>query len=250
MAERPRILLVPSLTELEWAVRPLLEEWAEVASYDAPGLDAELPPGTLTSQAAAEAGLAELDRLGWGRAIVVGDELGSLAAVLLASRRPESVAALVLGHPIVSLDMTSDARPLNEAVIQAHVQLAGTSFRAFVREQFRAWMGLHATPAAGADERAEQYLARVPHEAANRFYAHVLEHARRYEALLRDAFAGLPEAPVLLVAHEGCLMFTHEGFEQAAEALPQAETATTQQKPSVDPAFAERLREFVERQAG
>ena len=39
--ERPRLLLVPMLTEVEWVIRPLLEEWAEVASYDAPGVGDE-----------------------------------------------------------------------------------------------------------------------------------------------------------------------------------------------------------------
>jgi hypothetical protein len=29
-----RLLLVPSFTELEWGIRPQLEEWAEIASFD------------------------------------------------------------------------------------------------------------------------------------------------------------------------------------------------------------------------
>ena len=36
--DRPRVLLVPTLTEVEWKIRPLIEEWAEVASFDAPGV--------------------------------------------------------------------------------------------------------------------------------------------------------------------------------------------------------------------
>ena len=35
---RPRLLLVPSFTELEWGIRPELEEWAEVVSFDCPGV--------------------------------------------------------------------------------------------------------------------------------------------------------------------------------------------------------------------
>ena len=27
--DRPRVLLVPTLTEIEWKIRPLIEEWAE-----------------------------------------------------------------------------------------------------------------------------------------------------------------------------------------------------------------------------
>ena len=39
--ERPRLLILPEFTELEWTIIPLLEEWAEVASYDAPGVGDE-----------------------------------------------------------------------------------------------------------------------------------------------------------------------------------------------------------------
>jgi hypothetical protein len=35
---RPRLLLVPSFTELEGGILPLLEEWAEVATFDMPGV--------------------------------------------------------------------------------------------------------------------------------------------------------------------------------------------------------------------
>jgi hypothetical protein len=36
------LLLVPSFTELEWEpIRPQLEEWAEVASFDLPGVGDE-----------------------------------------------------------------------------------------------------------------------------------------------------------------------------------------------------------------
>ena len=37
---RPRILLVPHFSELDWRIKPLLEEWAHVASFDAPGVGA------------------------------------------------------------------------------------------------------------------------------------------------------------------------------------------------------------------
>jgi hypothetical protein len=36
---RPRLLLVPEFTEVEWTqIRPQLDEWADVASYDPPGV--------------------------------------------------------------------------------------------------------------------------------------------------------------------------------------------------------------------
>jgi hypothetical protein len=38
---KPRILLIPAFSELEWRIRPQLEQWAEVASFDAPGVGEE-----------------------------------------------------------------------------------------------------------------------------------------------------------------------------------------------------------------
>jgi len=37
---RPRLLLIPEFTEVTWTIKPRLEEWAEVASYDPPGVGA------------------------------------------------------------------------------------------------------------------------------------------------------------------------------------------------------------------
>ena len=54
--DRPRVLLVPTLTEVEWKIRPLIEEWAEVASFDAPGVGDE-PATTLTPEAISPEGL-------------------------------------------------------------------------------------------------------------------------------------------------------------------------------------------------
>ena len=250
MAERPRLLLLPSLTELEWTIRPLLEEWAEVATYDAPGVGDEPSSEGSPFASRARRGLAELDRRGWDRCVVVGDELGSLGSLLLARDRPEAVRALVLGHPIVSFDLQSERRSLNGGVVAAHVQLAEASHRAFVREQFRSWVGLRGEPADEADPLAERFLARVPRVVATRFYGDVLDNARRYARELIAAVDTRPRVPTLLVHHEGCLMFTREGFAEAAGRMPDAETASTHSKPSVDPAFAAILREFVGRLPG
>lgn len=250
MADRPRILLIPNLTELEWVVRPQLEEWADVASYDGPGVGDEPPLRGLRPHETAERGLAELDRLGWDRCVVVADELGALAGLLAARRRPDAVQALVLGHPVVRVAFGGERSSFNEGVARAHVQLADASFRPFLREQLRAWMGLHGQPVEAADALAESYLARVPADVVRASHAQLLEHAQRYEADVRDALAALQHVPKLLFEHEGCLLFTHEGFEDAAAAMPDAETAATPQKPSVDPAFSEIVREFVARTAG
>ncbi|MGH2982748.1 MAG: hypothetical protein ACRDK5_00605, partial [Solirubrobacterales bacterium] len=80
---RPRILLVPTVTEVEWAIKSLLEEWAEVASFDAPGVGGE--PATETTQEAIVArGLAEIEGRGWEDCVIVGDEAGAVQAVRIA----------------------------------------------------------------------------------------------------------------------------------------------------------------------
>jgi hypothetical protein len=61
---RPRLLLIPGISELEWVIRPKLEEWAEVAAFDAPGVGDEPPADTYDSSALAERSAAKIDRLG------------------------------------------------------------------------------------------------------------------------------------------------------------------------------------------
>ena len=242
---RPRILLVPTLTELEWTIKPLLEEWADVASYDAPGMGDEPPPDGLLTPAAARRGLAELDRRGWDRCVVAGDEFGSLAAVLLARARPDAVEALVIGHATISYSRSGDRPAVNPAVTDGLAQLAEADFRSFVRQEFRAWHGERSAmaDAPGPDRLAEGYLERVSHEQANAFFRELVDHEEDIAPLIRGAIEGV-EMPLLLVRHEGCLMFTEEGYEDAVAALPDAARASTRDKPTVDPAFSEILREF------
>src|SRR5688500_4465061 len=112
---RPRLLLVPSFTELEWGIRPSLEEWAEVACFDTPGVGGEpLPAGIEIDpsrapelldrwrDAAAERGLEEVDRRGWDRFLVVSDGHGAPTATRLARRRRQSVLGLAIGHACLS----------------------------------------------------------------------------------------------------------------------------------------------------
>jgi hypothetical protein len=61
------------------------------------------------------------------------------------------------------------------------------------------------------------------------------------ETLNRLAARGVP---MLFAKHDGCLMFTPEGYADALAAFPDAETFTTPEKPSASPAFAEALRTF------
>jgi hypothetical protein len=61
---RPRILLCPQFTEVEWRIAPQLAEWAEVATFDAPGVGDEPGPadGELDRRHVVERGLQEVKR--------------------------------------------------------------------------------------------------------------------------------------------------------------------------------------------
>ena len=52
------------------------------------------------------------------------------------------------------------------------------------------------------------------------------------------------DVPMLLVEHEGCLLWTDEGYQDFITAFPGQRTAAMAIKPSVNPEFAELLREF------
>jgi pimeloyl-ACP methyl ester carboxylesterase len=244
---RPRILLVPSLTELEWTIRPLLEEWADVASYDGPGIGGEPSADGTRSEATARRGLVELDRRGWERCVVVGDAFGIAAATLLAAARPEAVQGLALGHAMISFSRTGERPALNPAVADAYAQIAEMGVRAFVRHDLRTWQGQgEAPPGPDADEFAEAYLARVSHQATIDFPRELSGREAQLEQRLRSALRGL-DAPLLLAQHRGCLVCTPEGYDDAVAAFPDAARAKTELKPSIDPAFAEILRGFCER---
>jgi pimeloyl-ACP methyl ester carboxylesterase len=139
--ERPKLLLVPQLTEVEWLIQPLLEEWAEVASYDVPGVGGEPPVDDFGPEAVAARGLAELDRRGWQRCVLVVDEFGAPAAAVLASRRPEAIQAVAFGHARLSNAMEGDAPALNAEVFAACASLVRHDTKTFVRQLFKLTQG-------------------------------------------------------------------------------------------------------------
>jgi hypothetical protein len=242
--ERPRLLMLPEFTELEWTIIPLLEEWAEVASYDAPGVgdemvtDAELErlvaDGTHRRAAVAARGLEEADRRGWDRFVVVSDSGGGLPACRLARMRPDAVAGMALGHACLTLDSEGERAPINVEVEAAMNQLANQDREKFVQHALT-----QVTGGAYDTELAGRLLERVPIK--------LLVGAWFQGGDDRvDELIGSLDLPLLLVKHQGCLMYTDEGFEDAAAAFPRAATASVEDKPSVSEEFADRLREFCE----
>src|SRR3954447_13411122 len=122
-----RLLLVPAFSELQWTIKPMLEQWAEVASFDPPGVgDEPVPEGlelhpdmplearrsalTEWRRVSAVRGLEEVDRLGWERFFVVADGEGIPTGLRIAAGRLDGVMGLALGHAALSRS-TEGERP-------------------------------------------------------------------------------------------------------------------------------------------
>jgi hypothetical protein len=247
---RCRLLLVPSFTELEWGVRPSLEEWADVASFDTPGVGAEPVPASVGTnperqddrlarwrEAAVERGLAEIDRHGWERLVIATDSHGAPTAVGIALRRKGAVAGLALGHASLSHARRGARAPIREGVWEAMAQLAKTGGDAFVR------YGIAQMTLGGiSEERAAEMLERFPDTA---LISEMVEALGESPEPIRDDLAELG-VPLLLAKHEGCLARTDEGFEDIVAAFPEARTVLCPEACSSSPAFAQALRAFCE----
>lgn len=236
--ERPRLLLVPMLTEVEWVIKPLLEEWADVASYDAPGIGDEPPVGDPGSEATGRRGLEEADRRGWDAFIVVADEFGVVAASHLGVAAGDRLQAIALGHARVSNRTTGPQAALNHEVLLGIQSLLRTDPRTFVRQLFKMTGGEGGAGGYG-ELMVDEFLRRVPMDVAEHFY-----QARPSEGEVLRAQLESLDVPILLAQHRGCIMFTEDGFEGAVAALPDARVHRCDEKPSTSPDFVEVLRDF------
>ena len=164
MMDRPRILLVPNLTEIEWHESGRIEEWAEVASYDAPGVGDE-PPASPTSarRQSARRGLEELERRGWDRCFVVGRRVRRRGRRAYCGDRAGRRTGMALGHARLSNATDGDRAPLNREVYAGCTSLIRTMPRAFIRQLFRMTGG--ETMEGGYSEKmVDEYRRRVPVE--------------------------------------------------------------------------------------
>ena len=250
---RPRLLLVPSFTELEWGIRPALEEWADVASFDCPGMgdnkipfDLDLDPDrraellSLWRDAAAELGLEVLDRQGWDRFLVVTDSYGAPTAVRIAKARRESVDGLALGHAALSHSTQGDRAPERPGVSAAMVQLARQGSKAFVR------YGIAQLTRGGVDEQtAQEMVERFPDMD---LVTATLEALDAEAEPIGDDLAAL-NTPLLLAKHDGCLGSTDEGFEDVVAAFPDADAVICPEMCASSPTFADALRSFCRKLA-
>jgi len=237
----PRILLCPQFTELEWAIAPQIEEWAEVARFDSPGVGNEPMPAGATlidRQNVVRRALQEVDRLGWDSYFVVGDAWGSATAAHVAARRPEPVRGIALGHAALHYQ-SEGARPaVNGEVVAAMTQLLRTDYDSFVS------YGITQFTQGGFDEElSARMVERFP---PNEVAARVWEMNVMRAEPIGDLLSGL-DKPLLFSKHDGCLVFTAEGFEDAIAAFPDASQITMHKPSGASEEFAEGLREFCER---
>jgi hypothetical protein len=245
-----RLLLVPSFTELEWGIRPSLEEWAEVATFDMPGVgDEPLPPGLEPDptraaellprwrERALERALGEVDRRNWDRFVVVTDARGSPTAVRLARVRRDAARALAIGHARLSHAREGERAPIRGEIWDALIQLAKQGSEAFVRYGIA-----QATRGSLDEEVAEQMIERFPDM---EMISAMLEALNRAPEPIDDDLAEL-NVPLLFAKHEGCLGSTDEGFEDIVAAFPNARTVICPEACSSSPAFADALRTFCE----
>jgi hypothetical protein len=236
--ECAQLLLVPTLTDMEWVIKPRLEEWAEVASYDAPGIGTEPAVDDFGAKAVARRGLAEVEHRGWDRFMLVADEFGLPAASHIAAAAKPRLQALALGHARLS-NSTDGPRPaINIEVLNAIRTLMRTDPRSFVRQMFKMTAGSGLVGGYGED-MVDEYMRRVPLELGIPFFDTAAVDEEGLAERLGDV-----DVPVLLAQHKGCLMFTDEGFEDAVAAFPRATVVRCIDKPSTSEEFVGELREF------
>lgn len=228
---RPRILLVPEFTELTWTIKPALEEWADVASFDPPGIGAE--PGTVGRESVIRRGLRMLDELGWEEYFLAADFWGNASAIAIAADRPAAVRGLALGHATLSFRRAGARPPINAEVHAALSQLILQDAESFIRHGI-----VQATQGSVDEELAGRMVERFPKDSMEAGWDALTE-----ELDFEEEFRSLAvDTPLLLGRHHECLMSTEEGFEDAAVAFPDALTVITPQACCAAPDFAVSMR--------
>jgi hypothetical protein len=236
---RPRLLLVPALTELQWTIKPLLEEWADVVSYDPPGVGSEPAPDPVElsawRRAAALRGLEEVDRLGWARFVVAVDAEGIPTAIRVAQARRTSVQGIAIGHAALSRSTEGERPVINKEVWSAMRAVLRTDRRAFIRHGIA-----QVTAGSVSEEVAARMVERFPD---SDLVMRIWDWLGTEPEPIGDDLSALG-LPMLLGEHAGCLGSTEEGYQDIVAQFPEAATVSCPEACSASPAFAEALREF------
>ena len=244
MTERPQILLVPSWSEVQWAIKPRLEEWADVASYDPPGVGAEPPTEQRLPEAIVARGASEIERRGWTECIVVGDDFGTVFATLVAAMQRSRVVGLALGHACLGYRLEGERPTMNPEIVEMSRRLLEIDFRSFIRQDVGIWDARPGYSVDSADELVDALVSRVPREHALKLMDELEEGIGEAGGSLEPFLREL-DLPLLLARHRDCVVFTPHGFEDIVAAFPNATTLATPESPCFSPEFAEALREFA-----
>jgi pimeloyl-ACP methyl ester carboxylesterase len=246
---RPQILLVPSWSEVQWGIRPELEKWADVASYDPPGVGDEPPAEGPLPEAIVARGVAEIERRDWTRCTVVGDDFGCVFATLIAAMQRPRVVGLALGHACLAHRPDGDRPTMNPEVAEVSRRLVAIDFRSFIRQDGAVWDSRPGVSIESGDQVIDAIATRVPPAHAVRLLdeleAGIQEAGGSLEPFLREL-----DVPLLLAQHEGCIIFTPHGFEDATAAFPDATALSTHVSPCLSADFAAALRTFAGARSG
>jgi pimeloyl-ACP methyl ester carboxylesterase len=230
--DKPRLLLVPGISKLEWQIKSQLEKWADVASYDPPGVGDS--PGEWSIEASVARGIREIDERGWDEYVLVADGWGSWYGVGILQARPHSLRGFALGHAALSARMTGARAPLHGSVWDALSNLLKQG-----REAFAPFAIAQFTRDGYDEHLAAEMLARIPMPTLEA----MLEAGRQVEYDLESLLRPL-DLPLLFAQHQDCLLFSDEGYADAVAAFPEARTCSVEKVCSASPVFADALREF------
>jgi len=224
--DRPQILLFSLLTAAEWPVLPEIEEWADVALVTGPWLE---------DGQAAQAALEQMEDRAWDRAIAVCDEWSVVKAIEFIEAEPERVLGFAHGHACLELRTDGPRPTLNAQVVSTYEQLLRTDFRSYARAISQTTRG----------DLDDAVVERILSESSHADLIAMFDRVRgklgvSFEPALR-AYGG----PLLFAWHSECLLWTREGFDDAAKVFPDAELVEVSRKPSASPEFAAVLRRFA-----
>jgi pimeloyl-ACP methyl ester carboxylesterase len=232
--DRPRLLLVSGVSELEWQIKPHLEQWADVVSFDPPGVGKS--SGDWSIEAAAARALELVGERNWAEFVLVAEAWGSWYVPSIIRKRHSALRGLALGHAALSARMTGDRAVRHAAVWDALSDLVAQGQARFAR------FAIPQFTRDGIDEKlAAEIIERVPMAT----FEAILEAGKEVEYDLEDLLRAL-NLPLLFAQHRDCLLYSDEGYEDAVAAFPEARTCATEKTCSADPVFANALRGFCE----